>query len=202
MRLKRIEKLEQALTEALNTSETRSDSSLVKGCLDGKKECFGELMKKYAPKLMRFVLSRMNNKDYAVAEDIVQESFYQAYRSLNQCTNPDGFRSWIFKITWNRLAEYFRAKTYHSSLSLDNLEEDLLATMDTSNPMIDSLRKALATLTQEARLILFMKHTEGMTCAEIAKEVNMKPNTVAKILSRTYQKLGESILLKEKKDEL
>lgn len=201
MRLKRIEKLEQALKEALAVTSEQSDAALVQGCLKGNREYFGKLMNKYAPKLLRYVLSRMNNKDYAKAEDIVQESFYQAYRSLDQCTTPEGFKSWIFKITWNRLAEHFREKSNQSSQPLDNLNEDL-TTIETNNPRVDSLHSALTTLTQEERLILLMKHTEGMTCSEIAKEQNMKTNTVAQVLSRTYQKLGEFILLEEKKDEL
>jgi RNA polymerase sigma factor (sigma-70 family) len=64
-------------------------------------------------------------------------------------------------------------------------------TLDERDRRLAALERALAGLPDDQRRILTMKYQERHTCAEIAARLRMKTNTVAKALSRAYERLEQ-----------
>jgi len=76
--------------------EAPTDAELVAETLAGDREAFGRLYDRYAA-LVRAVVGGVA-RDYAMVQDLAQESFLRAYRKLEQLRNPERFGAWIVGI--------------------------------------------------------------------------------------------------------
>lgn len=74
---------------------------LVEAILDGQKERFAEIVARYRPALFRLASSRLGRSD-AAAEDVVQETFLCAFRSLHSYDAKYSFRTWLWAILLNQ----------------------------------------------------------------------------------------------------
>lgn len=102
-----------------------SDQLLVKRTLRGDTYAFDELVKTYQNKVYMLAYRYMGNEDDA--NDMAQESFIKAFRSLRSFKGDASFGTWIYRITTNVcLDELRRRKRKIVPLSLD----EPLATLD------------------------------------------------------------------------
>jgi len=76
--------------------EAPTDAELVAESLAGDREAFGRLYDRYAA-LVRAVVGGVA-RDYAMVQDLAQESFLRAYRKLQQLRNAERFGAWIVGI--------------------------------------------------------------------------------------------------------
>jgi RNA polymerase sigma factor (sigma-70 family) len=81
---------------------------LVSAAKNGNNRCFEELYELYYNKV--FALARMTVKSESDAEDVLQQTFINAWQNLNMLTNPAGFSTWIQKITLNLCYSLLRRK--------------------------------------------------------------------------------------------
>lgn len=63
----------------------------------------------YSNEFFRFAMYRVNNRE--VAEDLVQETFLSALKSLNQFRRDCPEKSWLYNILRNKIIDHFRKKT-------------------------------------------------------------------------------------------
>lgn len=68
--------------------------------LGGDVETFAELVARHRDRLLRYATRMLSDTDEA--EDVTQETFVRAYRSLATCDDPSRFGGWIFSILVNR----------------------------------------------------------------------------------------------------
>ncbi|MBP1761307.1 MAG: polymerase sigma factor RpoE [Firmicutes bacterium] len=102
-----------------------SDQHLVKRTLHGDTYAFEELVKTYQNKVYMLAYRYMGNEDDA--NDMAQEAFIKAYRSLRSFKGDASFGTWIYRITTNVcLDELRRRKRKIVPISLD----EPLATLD------------------------------------------------------------------------
>lgn len=102
-----------------------SDQHLVKRTLHGDTYAFEELVKTYQNKVYMLAYRYMGNEDDA--NDMAQEAFIKAYRSLRSFKGDASFGTWIYRITTNVcLDELRRRKRKIAPISLD----EPLATLD------------------------------------------------------------------------
>ncbi|HNX93170.1 MAG TPA: sigma-70 family RNA polymerase sigma factor [Syntrophomonas sp.] len=102
-----------------------SDQHLVNRTLHGDTYAFEELVKTYQNKVYMLAYRYMGNEDDA--NDMAQEAFIKAYRSLRSFKGDASFGTWIYRITTNVcLDELRRRKRKITPISLD----EPLATLD------------------------------------------------------------------------
>ncbi len=134
----------------------QSDAELVRSCQDGQKEQFNELVKRYHQPIYSYIYSRIG--DHHTADDVVQEIFISAYSSLERCTEPAGFSSWLFTIARNRLFLWLRDAKHPKSFKT-GLAEDGLVTGDQSSnkeEQLAALRGILQSLPDECQVVISM----------------------------------------------
>jgi len=85
---------------------TLSDSDLVEFIRTKNKEVYGEIIKRYQDKLMRYALYLVRNNNQAV--DVVQEAFIKAYINLNGFNIKKKFSSWIYRIVHNEAMNFIK----------------------------------------------------------------------------------------------
>lgn len=76
--------------------------------MTGKRERFDQLMKDHGGAVFRFCLRRL--RDRALAEDVLQRVFTEAYRSLDSFQERSSMRTWVFGIAINRCRDAIKAR--------------------------------------------------------------------------------------------
>ncbi|RMF90913.1 MAG: sigma-70 family RNA polymerase sigma factor [Nitrospinota bacterium] len=158
--------------------------------------------------------------DRAEAEDLVQETYLKAYRSLAQLEHPDQCKAWLFRIlvnTWTnrkiRLSrspllledgqlhvEQERSASRHPWFLPLDPEETLLR-----KEMLAELNAALQRLPETLRVVVLLVDVQGMSYEESARILDIPRGTVMSRLYRARrmleQLLGESCKGEDNRDE-
>ncbi|MBP9821113.1 RNA polymerase sigma factor, partial [Candidatus Saccharibacteria bacterium] len=99
-----------------------ADEQIVQLVISGNKEKFGDIMERYEPKLMRYVVYLAH--DEPMATDIVQETFIKSYKNLKSYNPKYKFSSWIYRIAHNEAMNAVkRDKNIVNGLEIDELKE-------------------------------------------------------------------------------
>jgi len=75
---------------------------------EGNKTAFDQLIDLFHEDIYRMVYYRTGNR--MDAEDITQEIFLNAFKSLSKLKNAKRFRAWLFRIGLNRVRDFYRKK--------------------------------------------------------------------------------------------
>ena len=99
-------------------------SQLATAARDGNRFAFQQLVTMLEPRIFRMIFYRTRSREDA--EDICQDVFLKAFRSLKKLQQPERFESWLFRIAVNRVKDYHRRQKFRSLFSLlqDNDSED------------------------------------------------------------------------------
>ncbi|MCU7555164.1 sigma-70 family RNA polymerase sigma factor [Alteromonas sp. ASW11-19] len=131
-------------------------------------------------------------KDKSVAEDIVQETFLRAWRSLDSLKDEQAAKAWLITILRRENARRFERKQLDTT-ELDNeLVADDTASSDASLRERD-LHRLLGGLSEEYREPLVMQLIFGFTGEEIATQLQLNKNTVMTRLFRARNQIRDAL---------
>lgn len=132
----------------------------------------------------------------ADAEDVVQDAFLSAWRSIGSFEGTN-FRAWLFRIATNRSLDVLRARKRRPELPLDPPDdnEDVtwaeppaagpdLAQIASDREALAIVESALATLPAEQRTALLLRDVEGFAYEEIAVITSVEIGTVKSRIHR------------------
>ncbi|MGD0756074.1 MAG: sigma-70 family RNA polymerase sigma factor [Bacteroidales bacterium] len=173
-------------------SQTEEDE-LVKACLNGDKNAFGEIVNRYQKMVARTVKGMLG--DTVFAEDIGQEVFINLYHSLSEFRGEAKLSTYIQKIAVNlTLNEIKRRKRFFSLFSQkanNEMYEYEIADYDTEErkEAEEIVNKALMALDPKFRIILTMRMLQGYSTKETAEILDLPVGTVLSRLSRAQEQL-------------
>ncbi len=151
-------------------NEQVSDEAAVARVLGGDVESFGILMKRYRDRYFRFAYHLLGNREDA--EDVLQEAFLRAYRSLRTCSDPTHFGSWLYTILINQCRTTgarrgARDRGNTGDLLLDSIpgEKNEMEGVEWR----EEVERALAKLPLEQREAFLLKHIEDLSYDEMAE---------------------------------
>jgi RNA polymerase sigma-70 factor (ECF subfamily) len=160
---------------AQDTSQDRAwHAAAVARVLRGEVDAYAELVARHRDRLLRYALRMLADSDDA--EDVTQETFVRAYRSLATCEDPSRFGGWIFSILANRCrtAGTRRARREAVFVSTGTTVEEWGgdATADSAEQALDSgerVERAMMGLNAAHREAFILKYVEDMSYEEIAE---------------------------------
>lgn len=167
------------------------DTMLVCAAKNGDDSAFEQLYTQVYKDLYRSAYYVLSNRDDA--EDVVAETFFQAYKGLKNLRDDSLFSAWIFKILWavckRKKAEYVFQKNVDP---IDDLSYELCDGYS-EGQTIDrvAVDKALKTLSESERMAVILHSYLGYNGAEIAKIMNCPHGTVNSKISRAHKKLRD-----------
>lgn len=175
-----------------------TDECLVALALNGSAEAFGHLVERYFGLVYSVVFSRLWDRE--AAEDLTQEVFMRAFVHLGNLKTPAVFGGWVARIGRNLAANWIRDGQTRSGLmqmaQMDSTHKELPDLRQTSpreqvfqTEERNALREALARLPDEIRDIVLLHYAEGLSKAEIARQMGTHQSTVGRQLDRALGQL-------------
>lgn len=172
-----------------------------------REECFRKLMVKYWKLVTLLALQKVGDREEA--EDVAQEAFFRAFRSIGSLHDPDLFLGWLLRIVRNLATDHLRAR--RPALSLDSLapEGDTLVVGNSrreepdfekgleSDEEVEEVLKALAELPEKYREVITLRYVQNVDGKSMAKLLGEPEGTVRNRLFRALEKLRT--LLEERK---
>ena len=119
--------------------------------------------------------------DRHAAEDLAQEAFTRAWRSLPEGLSPQRQRAWLKRTSHNLAVDELRRRGRRPTVALDDAAIGRTA-QDAAVP--DAAREALAQLPAHQRFVLLLHFDAGFTHAEIARLLDTTEEAVRKRVSR------------------
>lgn len=167
-------------------------SKLIKKAQNGDKDAYAEIYTLFYKRIFRYCKFNFA-KDPA---DICQETFFRAYKSINQFSEKRGgsFQAYLFRIARNLIIDEKRKKptvpleSYQGFESDENLTEEVDKREEKKR-----LHAVLATLSEKERQIIILRYFEEMTTTEAAKVLGMREGALRVRSHRILQKLKERL---------
>lgn len=140
--------------------------------------------------IFRYAYWLVNDK--AVAEDIVQETYLRAWRSLDSLKDEKAAKSWLITILRRENARRFERKQF----DLVNMDDVVLVDEQISDEqklVYQELHYHIAQLADEYREPLLLQVIFGMSGDEIASQLDLNKNTVMTRLFRARNQLKDAL---------
>jgi len=145
---------------------------------------------KYTPRLYGLVYNMTSNHEDT--NDLLQDIFSKAYKSIRGFRGKSSFYTWIHSIAVNMTLNFLKKRGRRFHLSLDDVDasiqndKEFLELTQTSSPVREAdlselqrrLNEAMMKLSDEHRAVVSMFHIQGMPHAEISKILNVSEGTV------------------------
>jgi len=166
------------------------DRSMVKAVLAGEREIYRRLVEKYQGMVFA-AISRITGPRPEV-EDLAQETFLQAYRSLNCFRGEARFSTWLLRIAINkaidfqrrRREEYKRLEGYARQLAFSPAPGDVPEEVVLARERQERLHGYLSLLPHHYRHVLKRHYLDGFSYREISHEAGVPVKTIE---SRIYR---------------
>ena len=168
----------------------RSEHALVRAAQGGSAEAMEELFRRHWPRAHRAAWLVVH--DAAAAEDVAQEAFLAAVRSLDRFDRRRPFGPWLHRIVVNRAIDHARARDVRREVPADAVAEAVAYGAGSCGPS-DEVVAALAALAPEQRAVIVMRHLLGFTPGEIARVLGLPRGTVNSRLRRGLDALVEPL---------
>jgi RNA polymerase sigma-70 factor (ECF subfamily) len=181
------------------------DEDLVRRAKRSDGKAFGDLVLRYQDKIYR--LARRMTETDEDAEDVLQEAFVKAYKSLPKFEGKSKFSTWLYRITVNLALMKLRKKKIDAvSLDVPVKTEEGSVRRDFENGSLDPLARleakesreildqAISRLPASYRAVFVLRHVEGLSTWETARILKVSVAAVKSRLHRTRILLKEQLL--------
>lgn len=147
-----------------------SDAELVQRVLTGDTGAYAGLVARYRDRLGRYALHMLGSPEDA--EEVLQDTFVRAYRSLKRCEDPGRFGAWLYGILVNRCrtAGGRAARRRRMFVRDEHALDGPTASSDADRAEWDELvRWALARLAPQYREAFILKYVDDLEYEEMAR---------------------------------
>lgn len=179
------------------------DGELIARAQTADLDAFNILVKRHQNAVYSVALRYMRAPD--LAEDVTQDAFLRAYRSIDTFHNNDGvgLRSWLLRIASNRALDVLRARQRRPAESLDAAMDDEESSWSPEDPgetplefaergdLAGHLEWALGQISPDQRIVVVLSDIQGHSYDEIAEMIGVAPGTVKSRLHRARARLRE-----------
>ena len=177
------------------------DTDLVSRAREGDSAAFDELVEKYTPRLYGLVYHMTSNHEDT--NDLLQDIFAKAYRSLKRFQGKSTFYTWIYSISVNMTLNFLKKRNRQRKFSLDDVDlniqndADFIESTSKTDPvkevnileLQERLNSAMQALSEDHRAVVTMFDIMGMPHNEISKILGVSPGTVRSRLFYAHRQL-------------
>ncbi|MEC7564128.1 MAG: sigma-70 family RNA polymerase sigma factor [Planctomycetota bacterium] len=172
------------------------DLQLLQSAQQGDQSAFSQLVRRYQQPLLRAMLPVTDTTEEA--QDVVQDTFVQAYRNLDTFRGDSSFFTWIYRIAFNLANARKRRKR---PIAVDTTKLSLPSADPSAEKRFEEvefrseLRKAISQLSTDHQQVIILRELDELEYEEIAIRLGLSVGTVRSRLHRARAQLRD--LLKE-----
>ena len=171
---------------------------LVKQARDGNRRAFDQLIDRYQGDIHRMIYYRIRAR--MDAEDLTQDVFIRAYRSICRLREPERFRGWLYTIAVNRVNDYLRKKRVRSIFTSSDEGVDIQPDAEEHRERPEALEQVLKEdfwrqvgriakkLSKMEREVFMLRFLDSLNINEIAQILKKSESTVKTHLYRALAK--------------
>ena len=170
-----------------------SDEHLIQRFKQGDLDSFGSLYERHLPTVFNRVRYVIPEAD---VEDVTQEVFIAAMKSLNAFRGESLFSTWLRALTNFKVAEYYRRKNRKQvPREAPIIEAEMLPDESADLHPEDriALRKSLASLPEKYQDVILLRFADGMQFDEIAKTMHSNLETTKSLFRRAVAALRKKL---------
>jgi RNA polymerase sigma-70 factor (ECF subfamily) len=155
-----------------------SEDELIQKAIDGEVEAFGELVKKYQKRIYSLIYQMtFSHED---ANDLSQETFFRAYKSLSKFKKESSFYTWLYRIAVNLVLNHLKKrKNERKNLSFDIHYLDSPQKILEKKEFYKKLKEVISMLPLSQRITLNLVVNHGLSHKEIAKIQGCSEGTIS-----------------------
>lgn len=186
-----------------------SEKEIAQRVLKGEKALYEIIVRRFNPYLYK--VGRSYNYNHEDTQDLMQDSFIDAYKNLAQFEGRSGFKTWIIRIMLNNCFRKkeklsFKKEIMHEINSnskpifqqKDNDINKIVQTRELGN----IIEEALANIQEDYRIVFSLREINGLSIAETADLLNISQANVKVRLNRAKKMLRTEIEKSYIADEL
>src|SRR5579862_1447353 len=164
---------------------------------DGGIEDFDSLVQNHRPRVFRFILASLRDKEEA--ENLTQDCFVRAFKARDQFRGDSSLSTWLMHIAANLVRDHeassrlkFWKRSLRSDVDLNDLNwisdrQQSPEAMTLAKEQVAGIWKVAASLSERQRTVFLLRFVEDMDILEIVAVTGMKEGTVKTHLFRALQ---------------
>jgi RNA polymerase sigma factor (sigma-70 family) len=176
-----------------------TDAEIIKKVLAGEQALFAHLVQRYQSYVFTLVLRFTDNREDA--EEISQDVFVKAYRSLADFRGEAKFSTWLYTIVRTSCITFLRKKRLNTtsldnertSIQLENRESGFTANAIEQKSKHAMVNAAIRMLSPDDSQLLTLFYKGEQSLEEIGRVMSLDPNTVKVKLHRARNRLKEKM---------
>lgn len=135
-------------------------------------------------------------QDREEAEDVVQETFFRAFKSRWRLRDPEKFPAWLVAVARNRACDVLRKRRASTLPDEAELADEIAARPDeqtAGGEMHAHVLSALAALPEQHRVAVSLRYLEGMSHEKIERAMGLSNGALRGILGRALEKMRKAL---------
>lgn len=186
-------------------NENNDETALIERLQAGDKAACAECIEIHSPGIYRLALRLMQNE--AEAEDVMQETFMNAFKAIDKFEGRSGLGTWLYRIAYNAAMMRLR-KPQQYILSVEETLSEAEGTLIpkqlfdwcclpeedfASDEVQNKLEQAIQTLPEKYKSVFLLRELEELSTEETAVALDITPSTVKVRLHRARLQLREQL---------
>ena len=194
--------------EGIPTSEILNDDEIIARILQGEKDIYSIIVRRYNQRLYRVGMSIIN--DDVEVEDAMQVAYINAYENLGKFGFRSSFPTWLTRILINECLLRLRKRKKSISMNDENMENVMRQNKEPQTPVTATvnselrliLNDAISKLPEKYRTVFVMREIENMNIAETKECLDLSEVNVKVRLNRAKAMLREILSAQYSKDDI
>jgi len=155
---------------------------------------FESIWREFSIPLKGFIKRRVgSNQD---VEDILQNVFYKIYNNIDDLKQTEKLHAWIYRITKNEIADFYRMKKYVSNIT--QLSENIISVtqdeVDVNNEIAQCLITMIECLPEKYKQAILLTEFQNLTQKELGERLGLSVSGAKSRVQRARFKLKEMLL--------
>jgi RNA polymerase sigma-70 factor (family 1) len=172
------------------------EKNIVKAIKQGKEKEFEVLFKQYYSQMCGLAVKYL--KDMDLAEEIVQDIFYNIWKKRKDLNITSSVKSYLFRSVYNNCLQYIHHQKVVNKYTTEKKYEPNYETVDPMDELrhtelMHALNKALSVLPERTRNIFYLSRFEGLKYHEIADKLAISIKTVEANMGKALKHLRFSL---------
>lgn len=180
--------------KVLLVMENNNDDYYIAKTLNGDTQSFGILVDKYQTMVFSLAIKMLKHREES--EEVAQDTFIKAYKSLSKFSGNSKFSTWLYRITYNTCLDRIKSNTkFNNNVEIDKISDDALSSVESIFEGIERqerseiIQSCMNQLPEDERIILHLFYFDEQSLKEIREVLSLSESNVKVKLFRARKRL-------------